>query len=141
MSMPNPAQDCTTLEWWKQNQFQFPNLALMARDVFAVPATGAGVERKFSQSGRIATWTRYLLKPETICELMKYKDYLVRHGEVLAPRNYRTFSTRAEEEAYKKKLEEENADDDDVDVEEDGEETQFRLQWELEWWQKVETNL
>ena len=44
MSMPNPAQDCTTLEWWKQNQFQFPNLALMARDIFAVPATGAGIE-------------------------------------------------------------------------------------------------
>jgi hypothetical protein len=29
----------------------------MARDRFAVPATGAGVERTFSKSGRIAAWT------------------------------------------------------------------------------------
>src|SRR5436309_8566815 len=48
----------TTLESWKQLQPALPHLALMARDTFAVPATGAGVERQFSKSGRIDTWAR-----------------------------------------------------------------------------------
>ena len=87
----------------------------MARDVFAVPSTGAGVERRFSQSERIATWVRSLLKPETVCDLMKYKDLLVRRDEVLTPRNYRTFSSRAEEEAYEKRLNEENEEEDEDD--------------------------
>jgi len=129
MAMAPPDQYCTTLEWWKQNQFQFPNLALMAHDVFAVPSTGTGVERRFNQSGRITTWIRSLLKPKTVCDLMKYKDYLVCHGEVLAPRNYRTFSSRAEEEAYQKRINEENEEEEGED-DEDADERQYILHWE-----------
>ena len=55
----------------------------MARDVFAVPATGAGVERQFSKSGRIATWARALLHPDTVRDIMMYKDYLSRTGKPL----------------------------------------------------------
>ena len=59
----------------------------MARDVFAVPATGAGVERQFSKSGRIATcpatWARALLHPDTARDIMMYKDYLSRTGKPL----------------------------------------------------------
>ena len=54
----------------------------MARDVFAVPATGAGVERQFSKSGRIATWARALLHPDTVRDIMMYKDYLSRTGNL-----------------------------------------------------------
>ena len=136
MAMAPPDQYCTTLEWWKQNQFQFPNLALMARDVFAVPFIGVDVERRFSQSEWIATWVRSLLKPETVCDLMKYKDLLVRRGEVLAPRNYRTFSSRAEEEAYEKRLNEENEEEDEDD--EDADERRYILHWEEQWWQKLQ---
>ena len=42
-------------EWWKGPQWRYPKLSKMARDVFAVPATGAGVEREFSISGRVVT--------------------------------------------------------------------------------------
>ena len=44
----------------------FPHLTQMARDVFAVPATGAGVECQFRKRGRIMTWARALLHPDTV---------------------------------------------------------------------------
>jgi len=31
----------------------YPHLATMVRDILAVPATGAGVERQFSKSGKV----------------------------------------------------------------------------------------
>ena len=53
----------------------------MVRDVYAVPASRAGVEREFSQAGRVATWTRARLNPETITQSMMYKSYLSRIGK------------------------------------------------------------
>jgi len=41
----------------------------MARNTFAVPAIGAGVERVFGKSGRVATWSRARLQAKTIAEL------------------------------------------------------------------------
>ena len=61
----------------------FTHLTQMARDVFAVPATGAGVGRQFSKSGRIAIWARALLHPDTVRDIMMYKDYLSRTGKLL----------------------------------------------------------
>ena len=49
------------------------NVSKMARDVLAVPATGAGVEREFSISERIMTKQRNRLSPTTIRDLMQYK--------------------------------------------------------------------
>ena len=46
----------SSLKWWRNNHKSFPELAKMARDVLAVPASGCAVEREFSVSGRIATW-------------------------------------------------------------------------------------
>ena len=48
------------------------------RDTLAVPATGAGVERQFSRSGRIVTSLRYRLNPETVHEIMMYENHLAR---------------------------------------------------------------
>ena len=44
----------------------------------AVPATGAGVERQFSRSGRIVTPLRHRLNPETVHDIMMYKNDLAR---------------------------------------------------------------
>ena len=55
----------------------------MARDVFAVPATGAGVECQFRKRGRIMTWARALLHRDTARDIMMYKDYLSRTGKPL----------------------------------------------------------
>ena len=55
----------------------------MARDYFAVPATGAGVEREFSKSGRVATSLRSRLSSKTITNIMLYKNYLEREHKEL----------------------------------------------------------
>lgn len=55
----------------------------MARDVLAVPATGAGVERQFSKSGKVETKLRARINPVTTCETMMYKDMLARRNRDL----------------------------------------------------------
>ena len=44
IQLPRIERKIRTLDWWRQAAQQYPKLALMARDYFAVPATGAGVE-------------------------------------------------------------------------------------------------
>ena len=56
---------------------------MMFRDTFAVPATGAGVEREFSKSGRIVTPIRARLNHTTVTESMLVKSMLVRQGKIL----------------------------------------------------------
>jgi len=75
--------DSRPLDSWRKNQHDFPHLAHMFRDVYAVPASSAGVEREFSKSGRVASWTRSRLDPETISEAMMYKSYLARQGKAM----------------------------------------------------------
>jgi hypothetical protein len=55
-------------------------MARMLRDTWAVPALGAGVEREFSKSGKVATWQRARLDHSTITETMLYKDMLRRYA-------------------------------------------------------------
>ena len=51
----------------------YPKLSKMARDVFAVSATDADVEREFSISERVVTKQRNRLSPTTIRDIMQYK--------------------------------------------------------------------
>ena len=48
-----------------------------------VPASSAGMEREFSKSGRVASWTQSRLNSETIGEAMMYKSYLAARGTPL----------------------------------------------------------
>ena len=54
----------------------------MARDTFAVPATGSGVEREFSISGNIVNARRNCLSPKTISNLMQFKRWAAHTGKV-----------------------------------------------------------
>jgi hypothetical protein len=54
----------------------------IARDVFAVPATGAGVERGFRISGTVLTKQRNRLIT-TIRDLIQYKQRGARHGRTM----------------------------------------------------------
>ena len=74
----------TALAWWTRNAPNYPDLALMFRDIMAVPPTGAGVEREFSKSGRVAIWARSRLNAGTISEIMLFKNFLARKGEELS---------------------------------------------------------
>ena len=99
------------LPWWKSSSKLLPGLARMLRDTHAVPATGAGVERQFSKSGKVANFTRARLNHKTITESMLYKDMLFRHGELARAQRY--------------------ADDDD-DSTDDEDEDDFDMEWEPE---------
>jgi len=57
---------------------EYPILSLMVRDTLAVPAMGAGVERQFSRSGRVVTPLRHCLQPDSVHEIMMYKNHLSR---------------------------------------------------------------
>ena len=78
IDIPNDANIASSLVWWKNNKDLYPQLANMARDVLAVPASGCTVEREFSISGRIAIWQRNRLSPSTISDSMIYKSGLKR---------------------------------------------------------------
>lgn len=71
-------QKIPPLQWWKQHGSEYPILSLMVRDTLAVPATGAGVERQFSRSGRVVTPLRHRLQPDCVHEIMMYKNHLSR---------------------------------------------------------------
>ncbi len=78
ISSPLVTYAIPVLDWWRQNDSGYPKLSLMVRDTLAVPATGAGVERQFSRSGRIVTPLRHRLNPETVHDIMMYKNDLAR---------------------------------------------------------------
>jgi hypothetical protein len=54
------------LEWWKRHSDEYPNLARIARDYLAIPATSAPAERVFSGGADLITDKRGLLKEDTI---------------------------------------------------------------------------
>src|SRR5205814_9819476 len=63
------------LEWWAKHEHDFPNLGKMARDILAVPASGAGVERLFNIARDICNFRRGRLHGETIRKLMKMRHH------------------------------------------------------------------
>ena len=103
----------------------------MIRDTFAVPATGAGVERMFSRSGRVATWGRARLNGITITETMLYKEFLDRIGQPLDEQAERRRAERRKTKKKNPKLGTEVSDSED-----DEEEDPALIAWELEWWEK-----
>jgi hypothetical protein len=68
------------LPYWRKDGSMFPNLKKNARDIMAIPATGCGVEREFSISGRMVTKHRNRLGGNTIGDLMFFKRSIARGG-------------------------------------------------------------
>ena len=64
------------LEIWKTLEPRFPNLARMARDFLAVPGTTVGVERCFSNGGRVVTPYRSRMAPSTVEKTMELHDWM-----------------------------------------------------------------
>ena len=53
LNMPQqPFGQCNVLSWWREQRHILPDLARMARQYLAAPASSAGVERLFSRAGR-----------------------------------------------------------------------------------------
>ena len=67
---PIAIKTTNVLEWWKHNKDRFPNLAAMAQDFLAIPATSVTSEQMFSCAGRIIDDSRASLDVNTIAALM-----------------------------------------------------------------------
>ena len=59
-------------QFWKDHEHEFPTLARIARDIFSIPATGAGVERLFNSARDVCHYRRGSLSPGTIRDLMLF---------------------------------------------------------------------
>ena|SRR2546423_6494595 len=66
----------------KRSSTFLPNMSVMAKNIYAVPATSAGVEREFSISGNIVYCRRNRLNSKTISDLMLYKRWVAHHGTI-----------------------------------------------------------
>jgi hypothetical protein len=58
------------LAWWKERQNDFPQLALVARQVLGIVATSAPSERVFSTGGNVVTQLRQRLDPQNVDKLI-----------------------------------------------------------------------
>jgi hypothetical protein len=66
LSLPRIDESADPLEWWKNNQQQFPTLSQMARDYLAIPATSVPCEQVFSTGKNLITDKRNRLVGKTI---------------------------------------------------------------------------
>ena len=108
------------LVWWRNDHGMFPKMGKWYRDVGAVPASSAGVEREFSIAGDIVTKKRNRLSGKTISNIMQYKRWRARRGEHIIVEEPREIPEEYDEE--------------DSDVESEFEERNIDLEeWLGEW--------
>lgn len=66
-------KDTNPLDWWKMHAPQLPNLAMMARQFLAMPASSAGPERVFSAAGKMHDGLKKNQKETTIGHMLEVK--------------------------------------------------------------------
>src|SRR5437762_11888511 len=109
----------------------------MAHDMFAVLVTGAAVERIFSKSGCVTSWTQAQLNPKTITEIMLYKDHLSRQGRPLNAEDERNkMESKKERRQNRQSISTKREEEVDCDSEEEEDDDQVLINWEKEWWRK-----
>ncbi|PKU78452.1 Putative AC transposase [Dendrobium catenatum] len=64
------------LHFWKGNQYRFPEVSAMARNVLCIPISTVASESAFSKSGRILDQYRSALKHDIVEALVCAKDWL-----------------------------------------------------------------
>lgn len=74
----------TPLQWWKENQGQYPILAKVARIYLGVPATSVPSERVFSSAGSLMNKREHLLPENTDLLIFLYHNFPARRARVLS---------------------------------------------------------
>ena len=64
------------LAFWKGNEFRYPELAAMARDILSIPISTVASESTFSVGGRVIDQFRSALKPNVVEALICTRDWL-----------------------------------------------------------------
>jgi hypothetical protein len=64
------------LSFWKGNQFRYPEVAAMARDILSIPVSTVASESTFSVGGRVIDQYRSSLKPNIVEALICTRDWL-----------------------------------------------------------------
>jgi hAT family C-terminal dimerisation region len=76
MSMLNENEDVDIMAWSKRNARGYPTLAMMVRDVFAVPVSTVPSKSCFSSANRILSDKRSKLGAQVFEKLMCLKDWI-----------------------------------------------------------------
>ncbi|KMT11109.1 hypothetical protein BVRB_5g111910 [Beta vulgaris subsp. vulgaris] len=63
------------LMYWRNNSVRYPPLALMAKDILAVPVSTVASESAFSTGGRVLDSYRSSLKPSTVEAIICLRDW------------------------------------------------------------------
>jgi hypothetical protein len=66
----------TSFHFWKGNQFLYPEVAIMARDVLSIHVSTIASESTFSFSGRVTDQYRSSLKLDIVEALICIRDWL-----------------------------------------------------------------
>lgn len=66
LKAPRVKQGTDILQWWKNNQYAYPSLAKMARDILSIQATSVPSEYLFSNSKLILSKLRAKLDADSI---------------------------------------------------------------------------
>lgn len=69
------SKDETILRWWSKHSLTFPQLSLLAKSLFGVPASSATAERIFSASGRILEKRRQSLNSENVDDILMIRNF------------------------------------------------------------------
>lgn len=70
LELPAAPMKTDPLEWWAENEIDFPALSVMARQYLGIPATSASAERLFSIAGRAFDDLRQHMKEQMLEMLM-----------------------------------------------------------------------
>lgn len=73
---PIPAINIDILNWWLERATKFPRLSMLARFIFAIPASSAAPERNFSNAAHFVSERRCQLSTTTV------ENILICHGNM-----------------------------------------------------------